>query len=234
MANTNIDNLIDCANLNPDGIDIKIKELISKGVKNIALKTTNDKKNLIEGNKGQIKIETLEGVGEFFANYVEGLKILVNGNVGDNSANGVKNSKFTVFGSTENNFGNNSKNSEFYIRVNGGKNLFSNLSESSKVVIGGQCASSFGENIKDSVIVVLNLLGGNIFIDKNIKWFTNSKNAYIYLRGDVKISTDELAVEKASECDEDIYLPLISEFARLFRFSLSEIKSKDFYRVRVK
>ncbi|OGI20132.1 MAG: hypothetical protein A3B68_00880 [Candidatus Melainabacteria bacterium RIFCSPHIGHO2_02_FULL_34_12] len=56
-------------------------------------------------------------------------------------------------------------------------------------------------------------------------------NECIYLRGGIKNLNNKFNLVETNDTDEDVYLPLISEFSRLFKVSLSEIKSKQFYRL---
>ena len=231
MSNVQLSNQIDCSNLSSEEINYNVKDLIFNNYKHIVLKNVHGKKGLLEGLKGNIKIEIIGDVDSLFANSIDGAKIIVNGNIGDNSAGGVKSGKFTLFGSSGNYFGNNVDSGEFYILENCGRNSFSKLTNLSKVVIGGYPGINFGESSKGGRIIILNLKGGNFFIDNETKFFENSRIDSIYVRGNIKINNNKFLIENIIEEDEDIYLPLISEFARLFSYSLSEIKSKPFYRI---
>ena len=235
MADVELKNVIDCTNLSSGEVDFKVKNLLFENIKNIVLKNTSSlASDLLEGIRKQAKIEVIGNVGNRFSNNVNGLKILVNGNIGDDSAVSAVNSKFIVIGEVGINFARGAKSSEFYIFENCGKSCFCGMDVSSKVVIGGQAGNDFAHNINGGSIVILNLKGGNIFIDDNVNWLQNAKDSFLYIRGDCKISSSRFLIEKAGDNDEDIYLPLISEFARLFKYSLSEIKSKPFYRIILK
>lgn len=228
---------IDCSDLSSNEINYQVKELIFNKAKYILLKNVHEENKLLEGLISEIKIEILGNVGSYFASDVQGLKIIVNGNVNDNSAWNVKEAKFTIFGSCENNFGAYAETSEFYIFENCGLNSFSNLNKSSKVVLGGLPGNGFANGFKEGVIVILNLQGGNIFIEDN--WLVDQKGGVIYLRSSggrdkIKTTSNRFLIEEVKESDEDICLPLISEFARLFNYSLDEIKSKPFYRINLK
>lgn len=231
MTQTTQAHQIDCSDLSLSGIDLKVKDLIFNGSKRVILKNVSGKQNLLEGLKGGIKIEIIGDVFSNFANDIDGPRIIVNGNVGDNSCLNIKSGKVAVFGSCGNYFGNDVKSGEFYILENCGKNSFLNFSNLTKLVIGGQCASGFLNNMNGGVVVVLNLIEGNLFIDKVT--FRDFSNGFIYFRGNkesIKLQDSNLSLINVTYEDEDIYLPLISEFARLFNCSLGEIKSKPFYK----
>lgn len=170
----------------------------------------------------QTKTQIIGDAGPDFLNGANDLKVIVKGNVGDNSACNVKNSKITIFGSCGNNFGNNAVNSEFYIFGDCMGNAFSRAKKS-KMVIGGQIKGDFSFN-DDVIAVILNLKG------ENYNPTYNTKSGIVYLRGG-KETIKNIALKPVNENDEDRYLPLISEFARLFNYSLSEIKSLPFYRL---
>lgn len=234
MADLISKNIIDCSGLSSDQINYEIKNLLFNEVKNIILKNTDKKRNLLKGLKGDIKIEIIGNVDSYFADELDGPKVIVNGDVGDYSVCNMLNGKITVFGSCGNDFAGDVKSGEFYILENCSFNSFSNLSEGCKVVIGGTPGNIFACGNKGGIIIILNLKGGKMFVDDNSRWLERAKNESVFLRGDCKILTDKFSLEKANDKDEDIYLPLISEFARLFKYSLSEIKSKPFYRIDLK
>ena len=226
-----LNNKIDCVNLTTDEINFQIKNLIFNNCKNILLKNADDKAGLLESISANLKIEILGDVGASFANGISGIKVIVNGNSSDDSACSVKNSKLTIFGSCASNFGGSSKTSEFYILEGCGKRSFFNLTDS-KVILGGLPSGEFASSNNGGTIVVLNLPGGNIFVEND--WFVKYSGGHIYLRGEkgkIKIAGDRFSLVEASCSDEDIYLPLISEFARLFNYSLNEIKSKPFCKI---
>ncbi len=232
MADIRLNNEIDCAHLSSDEINYQVKNLIFNKLKKIVLKNTFHKEGLLHRLKGNLKIEICGDVSNNFANSVNGLKIIVNGNVGENSANSAENSKFTVFGSSSAFFGNDSKASEFYILENCAKSSFCNLDANSRAVIGGQAISGFASDNNGGTVLLLNLKGGNVFIDDD--WFKDFKSGLIYIRSDkdkIKAARSDIKIVSTAQDDEDIYLPLISEFARLFNYSLNEIKSLPFYRL---
>lgn len=232
MGQMQLSSNVDCSSLTTDEINFRVKDLIFNKHTNILLKNVHDKSGLLEGLKGVLKIEMIGDLSSNFANNVSELKIIVNGNVGDNSACNVSRSKFTVFGSCLSNFGGDARSSEFYILENCGKSSFSNLNNGCKVVIGGQPNSDFALGNDGASIIILNLKGGSIFVEDG--WFKNYKSGRIYIRGtkdSIKNLSNIFSLKEVSETDEDIYLPLISEFARLFSCSLSEIKSMPFFRI---
>ncbi|MBI3590383.1 MAG: hypothetical protein HY094_03260 [Candidatus Melainabacteria bacterium] len=232
MSTTELSNNIDCLNLTADEINFQIKNLMFNNFKNAILKNVYGKNGLLEGLKGNIKIEIIGDVSSDFGNNINGPKIVVNGDINNNSACNVKSGKFTVYGSCINCFGNDAKAGEFYILENCGKNSFLNLGSSSKVVIGGFVNSGFAFDNNGGTIIVLNLKGGNIYIEDD--WFKDYKSGHIYFRGEkekINAASHRFLIENVTAADEDIYLPLISEFARLFNYSLDEIKSKPFNRI---
>lgn len=232
MSKTKLSNLIDCSGLSCEKIDYEIKNLISYGFKRIILRNTNEKDYLLQDFKVNIRLEFIDSVGKLFANGICGVKVLINGSISDESASCAKDCKFTVFGSCGNSFGKNVQTSEFYIFDNCGKDSFCNLNSLSKVVVGGVIGGGFASNAKGGIVIILNLKGGSFFIDDS--YFKEGKSDFIYVRGDCKSTANKFLVEKTDENDEDVYLPLISEFARLFDCALSEIKSKPFNRVSIK
>lgn len=227
-------NQIDCSSLSSSDINLKIKNLIFNGFKQVILKNASCKENLLEGLKGNIKIEVIGDAFSNFANDIDGPRIILNGNIGNNSCLNIKNGKITVFGSCGNYFGSNSTNAEFYVFENCACNCFNNLASNSKLVIGGQCDVNFANKLNSSTIVVLNLKGGTTFIDETKGFLSGFKSGNVYLRGKIVLSStceSMFNLVDVSDSDEDIYLPLISEFARLFNCSLSEIKSKPFHKI---
>lgn len=231
-----LENVISGKDLSSDEINEEIKKAIKTDCKHLILKYINNKDSILEGFKlsgKNIKLEIIGDAGNAFANYTSGLKVIANGNIGLNSALLSDKNKFTVLGNCGENFGCNSLKSEFYIYSNCGKNSFSNVKDNVKVVAGGVIGSRFATSSSNSTFVILNLPGGNIFLDDNDKSFEASSGNSIYLRGKYKLASNRFLVEQASNEDEDIYLPSISEFARLFKFSLAEIKSMPFYRVKL-
>lgn len=234
MKELELSNRIDCEELDTDNINFEVKNLIFYGLKKIYLRNVFGKKGLLYKLKGDVKIEIVGNAGTEFANEISGPRIVVDGDVGENSAFGVINGKFTVFGSCSRNFANEVQSGEFYILENIAENSFYRLQKSCKVVIGGQPGNNFANLISGGVVIVLNLKGGNIFIDD---WFKNCTSGIIYLRGikeNIVASSKKFYVSATNENDEDIYLPLISEFARQFSYSLSEIKSVPFYKLRIR
>lgn len=234
MPELNLSTKVDCLNLDKDDVNLKIDKLISNSFKNVILTNLSGKKSILVGLKGNIKIEIIGDVGNNFASDINGLKIVVNGNIGDKSAQNVEDVKFTVFGSCSNSFGNNIKSSEFYILENCTKDTFFNLGSDSKVIIGGQPSSGFARGFNGGIIIILNLKGGSIFIDDD--WFRNFMDGNIYIRGEknkIKIINSRFAIHETGDADLDFYLPVISEFARLFSISLSEIRSLPFYKLKV-
>lgn len=231
MTQIKLSNKIDCTNLTTDEINFQIKNLIFNNCKNVILRTVGSKAGLLESLSGSLKIEIIGNAGAGFACGISGIKVIVNGNIDDDSACSVKNGKFTVFGSCANNFGGDAKSSEFYILEGCGRRSFFNLTNS-KIILGGLPSGEFASSNNGGTIIILNLSGGNIFVEDD--WFIKYIGGYIYLRGEkekIKIASDRFSLVETSCSDEDIYLPLISEFARLFNYSLSEIKSKPFYRI---
>lgn len=229
MKETRLQNLIDCTDLTVGEINSKVNDLFLQKYKQIVMQNTSGIKGLLEGINAPLKIELLEGASDRFAHQVAGVKLIVNGHIGDGSANNSKFSKYTVFGSCGENFGLGSVDSEFYIFGNCGVNAFSSNVSRIKAVIGGKPGPSFARGMIDSTLVILNLKGGKLFIDDD--WLEKSKNVSVYLRGNPQVSNKFFKLTEVSEDDEDIYLPLISEFARLLKCSLSEIKSIPFFKV---
>ena len=231
MENTN---LIDCSNLTSNQVNSMVSNLINSGQKQIIIKNPLNKLGLLEGIKGKTKIEIIGDAGPIFANDIKDLKVIVNGNIVSDSMCNVKDAKFTVFGSLGNNIAYNIENTEYYVSNNCGKNCFNNIKGSSKIVIGGMFGTNFATSNDGGVIVVLNLNGGTFFIDDSIQFLEKFKKGSIYIRGNFKVATDKFIQHNITNDDEDIYLPLISEFARLFKFSLNEITSKGFHRLELK
>lgn len=234
MTKVHLENKVNCSDLSSDEIDYQVKNLIFNKFKYIVLTNAYGKRGLLQGLKGDIKIEVIGDVDSEFANDIDGPKIIVNGNIGDNSGCRLKNGKFTVFGSCGKCFGNDVKSGEFYIFENCGNNSFSNLDSSSKAVLGGQNSGCFAAD-NSGIIVLLNLKGGSIFLEED--FLRNESSGIVYIRGEkekIKKENYKLLIENTIEEDEDLYLPLISEFARLFNYSLSEIKSKPFNQVFLK
>lgn len=226
-------NIIDCTGFSSEEINYKVKELVFDNSKHIILKNPTRKKGLLEGLKGEVKIEIIGDVGSEFANNINGPKIIVNGNIGNNSAQNIKGGKLTVFGSCGSYFACNAESSEFYILENCSKNSFFNIKNNSKVIVGGQITPPFGKN-SDSTFVILNLSGGAHFIDD--EWNESIGNNKIFLRGNkekIRTTSKKIKLIEANNNDEDVYLPLISEYARLFNYSLDEIKSIPFYKIEI-
>ncbi len=232
MPETELNNVVDCCDLSSDAINFKVKDLIVSKHKTIILKNTNSKNKLLEGLRVSVKVEILGDVGSDFANGVNGLKIIVNGNIESDSVTSIQKTKVVVFGNCSNNFGNDIKSSEIYLLDGCGVNSFLQLSKDSKVVIGGQIGSNFASMGSDGTIILLNLSGGNLFVDES--WFKNSTQGLVYIRGQkdkIKLTGGGFSLRDTDASDEDLYLPLISEFSRLFGKSLSEIKSHPFNKV---
>lgn len=228
MLMSELKSLIDCSGRTVYDINAEIKKLLTSKNKYIVLRNPSKQSELLSSIKGSTsaeKVEIIGEVGDNFANDVTNLKIIVNGNVGDNSVSNVKSVKCTIFGSCGDNFGIEVVDSEFHILGNCTKNSFFNMDNLSKVTVGGLLGSGFGSG---GVVVCLNLKGGNLFLDDN---YLNDAKGHIYIRGNIKLASNKLLIEDITEKDEDIYLPLISEFARLFNYSLGEIKSKPFHRL---
>lgn len=232
MPETELNNVVDCCDLSSDEINFKVKDLIVSKHKTIILKNTNSKNKLLEGLRAPVKIEILGDIGFDFANGVNGVKIVVNGSIGSNSATSIQKTKIVVFGNCSNDFGNDIRGSEVYLFDGCGANSFLQLSSDSKAVIGGQIGSNFASVGSSGTIILLNLSGGNLFVDES--WFKNSKQGLVYIRGQknkIKLTSGGFSLKDTDASDEDLYLPLISEFARLFGKSLSEIKSQPFNKV---
>lgn len=235
MSEIKSSNIIDCLDLSSDEINYKVKELLCYRHKDIVLKNTDSKNRLLEYIKASAKIEVLGDVGDDFANNINGLKVIVNGNVGENSVSSIENSKLTIFGSCSVNFGNGIKSGEIYILDACGANSLIKLSGNSKVVVGGPIGNGFAASNEGGTVVGLNLKGGNLFVEEH--WFKDFRSGFVYLRGEknkIKLLNKNWVLESTDFSDEDLYLPLISEFSRLFNVSLSEIKSKPFNRIIVK
>ncbi len=230
MADVKLTSKLDCLELSSHEINSKLEKLIFEGTSKTLLNNSSEKSDLLEGLKGNIKIEILGNVGDNFANKIEHLKVVVNGNVGNTSITDIKNSKLVIFGSCGSYCGHNIKSSEVYLLEGCGSNCFFKGLAGSKIIIGGQFGANFAPDCNDAIVIILNLKGGSIFIDDN--WMKNYKNGFVYLRGNVKSAGERFLIENINDSDEDIFLPLISEFARLFSISMSEIKSKQFYKVR--
>jgi|GEM_PF-2528958 len=229
QSETSDKNKLDCENLSTEQINFEVKNSLFKGIRHIILLNASSKKDLLNGLKGNVRIEIIGNAGVNFASNIDGPKIVVNGDIGDNSAYGVNNGKFTVYGSCANCFGHNIKSGEFYILENCRQGSFFNLSGAAKVVLGGLPAGGFVKGLNGGIIVVLNLKGGKAFIDET--WLNEFNDGIVYVRGMITNLNSNISLEEASEIDEDVYLPLISEFARLFNMSLSEIKSAKFYKL---
>ena len=231
MTETQLDNHINCGELSPDEINYKVKSVMFNKFKNILLTNVYGKQGLLEGLRGGVKIEILGDADSGFANKITEIKIIVNGSVGNDSACYIKSSKLTVFGSCGKRFGNNAQESEFYVFENCGSDSFSGLSDTSKVIIGGVVGNTFGACNQGGIILILNLKGGSLYLEDD--FLRDIKAGIIYIRGDkdkIKILNNRFSLGEVKDNDDDVYLPLISEFARLFNYSLSEIKSKPFYK----
>lgn len=234
MEETRLSNRLDCKDIDSEKINFEVKNFIFNNFKNIYLRNVFGKPGLLEGLKGNVKIEIVGDVSDHFANEIYGPKIIVNGNVGENSASRIINGKLTIFGSSLKNFASEVRKGEFYVLGNCGEKSFFRLQKSCNVVIGGQPGSDFARLLSGGVVIILNLKDGNMFIDE---WFKGYTSGTIYLRGkreNIITRDDRFSILQVNEDDEDIFLPLISEFARQFSFSLSEIKSVPFCRLGVR
>lgn len=236
MSKIESSNVVDCLTLSSDEINYRVKELLCDKHRKIVLKNTDSKSGLLNCIKASAKIEIFGNVSSDFANNISGLKVIVNGNVGENSANNIEDSKIVIFGSCSNNFANGVKSGEIYILDACGANSLIRLSGDSKAVVGGPIGNGFAASNEGGTVVGLNLKGGNLFVEEH--WFKDFRSGFVYLRGEenkVKLLNNNWVLESANyNNDEDIYLPLISEFSRLFNISLSEIKSKPFNRITFK
>lgn len=231
MPKAELVNVIDCSVLTAGEINLKISDCILGETKQIILQNAKNKTHLLSSLTGNIKIEVFDDTGDEFANSINNLKIIVYGNIGKNSAQGILKSKVTVFGSCKEDFARNANLSEFYILKNCKGNSFLNL-KNSKVVIGESLDGNIASGSQDSILLILNLDKRMFNVSRD--WFKDLNNGHFFIRGDETqecFKKYDFLFNETCETDEDVILPLISEFARLFKYSLGEIKSKPFYRI---
>lgn len=227
MTDIDLNCEIDCEDLTSHEINFKVKELMFNGSKNVILDNTFKKHGLLNGLKGGLKVEVLSSVGDEFACALNGPRVIVTGDVGDYSASCIEQGKVVVFGSCGNYFAAKSKSCQLYVYENCGIASFNEFDKSSSCVVGGLIGNDCGNN--GGTIINLNLKGGTFYLEDN--FFAPPFKGVIYFRGSIKPASTGMNLEKTTKEDEDVLLPLISEFSRLFKFSLSEIKSKEFHKV---
>lgn len=233
--NENAENIIQAKGMEIDEVNFKVKELIKKEYKKILLMYPSEKaEGLLDGIKGEsskVQLEILGNAGGKFANLVENAKVIMNGDIDEDALTGMKSSKVVVYGFCKRGFANGASESEAYIFKNCGADSFNKLTNNCKVILGGQVDKNFANSCSGGVITVLNLKGGTTFIGEEDNWLSGTKDTSVYLRGKIKCTTDNIEVLDTTDEDEDKYLPLASEYSRLFGVSLDLIKEERFYRV---
>ena len=223
---------IDCKNLPSDEINKKVVETLQdKYCKHVVLKNVDKHQGLLEGIKTKKIIEVIGNPGSYFANSLVGVKVIVDGNVGEYSCGDAVGSKFSIWGSSGSSFGCSAGLTDFYVRLMVRDDSFFNLSPSVKVAVGEFVGKNFARNASGGNVVMLNIKDKELIIDDDINWLEDAANVTLYLRGQVTLQTNRFFLRETNEEDEDVYLPLISEFVRLFNLSLSGVKSKPFYKL---
>lgn len=215
-------------------LNIKVREAVEKGEKDITLKNVNGQYYIGDGLRGKVNI-TIEGVpGNDLAAFMDGPVIRVKGNAQDNIANTMNSGKIIVEGHAGDVLGYGMRGGKLYIRGDVGYRVGIHMKgvarQSPTIIAGGTAGDFFGEYMAGGLLVLLGLDAhpGRPIVGDYLG--TGMHGGTIYIRGEVveKYCGAEVGIMEADEADLKSLEKELKEYCEDLGLNLKEVMSKPF------
>jgi len=229
--------------LNANGIcyqelNKKVRELLKQGEDTIHLQGVLGHRYICAGIKGKRRI-IIKGIpGNDTAAYLDGPKVVINGNAQDALANTMNSGCVVIHGNVGDTAGYAMRGGEIYIKGNAGYRTGIHMKEyynkKPVIVIGGKAGDFLGEYMAGGIIILLGLglKDGEELTGKFCG--TGMHGGAIYLRGNISPEKLGRSVEIVSPDDADMVLirTYVKRYAKYFGLDYNEIMKGQFVKLR--
>ena len=212
----------------------KVREVVSKGEKEILLKNVNGQYYIGDGLQGDVKI-TIEGVpGNDLAAFMDGPTIIIKANAQDNIGNTMNSGKVVVHGNAGDVLGYGMRGGKLHIRggvgYRGGIHMKGYKKQIPVIIAGGKAGDFFGEYMAGGVLILLNLDNRD---DRHITGDylgTGMHGGTIFIRGNVDkgLCGAEVSIHEPIKDDIAVLKGYLAEYCADFNLNLSDVMSGCF------
>lgn len=224
---------IDAKGMHYRDLNIKVKEAIFSGEKNIELINVNGQRFIGDGISSSAKIIVNGIPGNDLCAFTDGITVEVNGNCQDGVGNTMNQGRIICQGNAGDVLGYAMRDGKIFVKGDVGYRVGIHMKSYKEhiptIVIGGSAGDFLGEYMAGGVIIMLNLDGG--FDGDYIG--TGMHGGVIYIRGKVDEAHigEGVGVKEVELADEEVILSHVKEFCKYFNCSEKEIMNEKFIKL---
>jgi glutamate synthase domain-containing protein 3 len=235
---------IDAEGIHYKVLNEKIHQAIRKGYKKIILNNVCGQRYIGDGLRGEDVEIIIDGVpGNDLAAFMDGPKIIVNGNAQDGVGNTMNAGEVIIYGDAGDITGHSMRGGKIYIRGDVGYRVGIHMKAYKDlfpvVIVGGTARDFLGEYMAGGLLVILGL-NTSAHSSTNLSTEivgdfvgTGMHGGSIFIRGEVDSRRLGKEVKITKPTDEDMQLlkRYLSEYCEYFKLNLNKILKKPFIKL---
>lgn len=209
---------IDATDLYYRDLNNQIRQAVEAGETEIELTGVNGQRYIADSLRGNLRIDIKGVPGNDLGIFMDGPRIVVNGNAQDSLANTMNDGKIIVRGNAGDVLCYGMRGGRLYVRGDVGYRVGIHMKGFRKqvpvLVAGGSAGNFLGEYMAGGILVLLSL-NGNGICQVGDYCGTGMHGGQIYLRGEVDpflIATEHVGLTPVTEEDMKILQPLITDY----------------------
>lgn len=212
----------------------KIREAIAEGYKQITLKNVSGQRYIAAGIKNLIDFNIHGVPGNDLGVFMDGPKIVVNGNGQDATGNTMNTGEIIIHGDVGDITGMSARGGKIFIKGSVGYRTGVHLKEHQGlkpiIVIGGTSQDFLGEYMAGGIIVMLGLNLRKSFHDTNYIG-TGMHGGMIIVRGEVKGIGNEVEMQQLDQEDYRLVEQEVHEYSKHFGCNVDEVLGNKFHKI---
>ncbi len=218
-------------------LNARLKELVANGTREIELHNVYGQRYIGTGLNSPVDIRIFGTPGNDLGAFMEGPRIVVQGNAQDGCGNTMNGGEIIIHGHAGDILGLSARGGKIFVRDDVGYRAGIHMKEYEDkkpvLVVGGTAQDFAGEYMAGGILILLGLNLGEGEYHKAKFIGTGMHGGVIYLRGNVEEYQlgKEVGVAEPDEKDFSIIEPLIAEFAGHFGYNTKEILSGKFIKL---
>lgn len=234
MKETNQVVRIDASGIFYRELNAQLKELVANGARKVELHNVYGQRYIGTGLARPVEIEIFGTPGNDLGAFMDGPKIIVQGNAQDGCGNTMNEGEIIVHGHAGDILGLSARGGKIFVREDVGYRAGIHMKEykdkNPVVVIGGTAQDFLGEYMAGGILILLGLNLGEGQRHKASFIGTGMHGGVIYLRGsaeDYQLGK-EVGVAELEEKDYNILQRFVGEFASHFDYDAKKILERKF------
>lgn len=225
---------IDAKGLNYKDLNVKIRNTIKEGFREINILNVNGQRYIGDGLENEVKI-SIQGVpGNDLGAFMNGPTIVVNANAQDGVCNTMNNGKVVVHGDAGDVLGYSMRGGKLFVKGNVGYRVGIHMKSYENqypvIIIGGTAGDFLGEYMAGGLLIVLQLEKTYSKYQIGDYIGTGIHGGKIYIRGrvDSHLLGKEIMISEMDDSDFSLLRNLIGEFSCEFDLNSDFIINKEY------